>query len=155
MDESRFAVLTNAQRAYLRFVAAGLTSKQIAQQLGGSHHTVNAEIAIAVRVLGAKTRSDAAAMLDRHEQSESYDPSYEPRALADTPAPTALPSSGSRHRTFDGFSLPIPTAGRPLNALGFWQRTMWILVIAAITALVMGGLITGIMAQLDGLERRI
>lgn len=155
MDESRFAVLTDTQRAYLRFVAAGLTSKQIAQKLGGSHHTVNAEIAIAVRVLGAKTRSDAASLLDYHERSESYDQSYEPKALADILAPTALPPSEGKRRAVDRLPLPIPTAGRPLNALGFWQRTMWILVIAAVTALVMGGLITGIMAQLDGLDRRI
>lgn len=155
MDESRFAVLTDAQREYLRSVGAGLTSKQIAQQRGGSHHTVNAEIAIAVRVLGANTRADAAAMLDRHERAGSYDRSYDPPAVVDATISAAPSVSGGEHRTFDGFPLPIPTTGRPLNALGFWQRTMWILVIAAITALVMGGLITGITAQLDGLGRRI
>lgn len=155
MDESRFAVLTDAQRAYLRLVATGLTSKQIAQQLGGSHHTVNAEIAIAVRVLGATTRADAAAMLDRHERSGSYDPSYDPPTLVDTPIPATTSSSGGEHRSFDSFHLPIPSTGRPTNDLGFWHRTMWILIIAAITALVMGGLITGITAQLDGLGRRV
>jgi DNA-binding CsgD family transcriptional regulator len=154
MADERFALLTDTQRTYLRLVHSGLTSKEIAQRLGGSHHTVNAEVAVAVRILGARGRTDAAAMLVAHDASASYEPSYDPGAIAVSPISEAPKTAGDRP-AHTGFSLPIPTAGRPFNDLTFWQRTVWIVIIAAVVALLVGGLITGIIAQLDGLGRRM
>jgi DNA-binding CsgD family transcriptional regulator len=153
MADDRTTLLTELQRSYLRLVHSGLTSKEIAQRLGASHHTVNSQIAVAVRVLGARSRSDAAALLVQREQFASYDPSYEPPAVAE--AALEPPTSVQDQSHFrEGLLLPVPTGGRPLNKLTPLQRILWILGLAAVIALIVGGLISGITAQLEGLGRR-
>lgn len=153
MESGRLNLLTEQQREYLRRAGAGETSKQIAQAVGGSHHTVNAEIAIACKILGAKSRIQAAKILGELESAPSYDSSYDPPALV---APSEMnPSSAARealeHRSW--LSLPVPTSGRPTNDLTIAQRIFWIITLAAIIALIFGGLLSGIIAQLDGLAR--
>lgn len=153
MPDSRFDLLSDLQREYLRAVYRGLTSKQIAQQHGGSHHTVDAEIAIAMRLTGASRRTQAAAMLAEHEASPSYERSYDPADVAVSVEPTVNPAAGETP-PHSGVSLPIPTAGRPINTLTFRERTMWILILAVSIALAAGGLLSGIIAQLNALGQR-
>jgi len=155
MADTREALLTDAQRAYLRLVHAGLTSKEIAQRLGASHHTVNAQIGVAMRVLGAASRAEAAAMLAKAEAGGSYESSYEPAAIADRSEADTIGGEEQAAADGRGLPLPVPTAGRPLNDLTFWQRLLWIIALAAVIALAGGGLISGIIAQLDGLARRV
>ena len=145
--------LSDAQRTYLRLVAQGLTSKQIAQDVGGSHHTVNAEIGIAMRVLGAKSRQEAARIFVRSEHDVSYERSYEPPGVAH-PASAIAPTDHDRKRNSEPL-WPIPTEHRPENRLNAWQRVGWILALAAATALLLGGLVSGIAAMLVSLERWI
>jgi DNA-binding CsgD family transcriptional regulator len=149
--DAKAASLSDAQRAYLRFVSQGLTSKQIAHTVGGSHHTINAEIGIAMRVLGAKSRQEAAAILLRLDEVASYERSYEPISVAAPAQPVAEQASDG-----DGKSSPArpwPTDSRPENIFSPWQRIGWILGLAAVIALLLGGLVSGVAALLDGLSR--
>jgi len=150
---ARAELLTEQQRIYLRLVQNGLTSKEIAKQLGGSHHTVNVQIAAASRVLGARSRTEAAAMLAQAESS--YEPSYEPDTIAHQIDRAARTPSVANDPSIGRFALPVPTTGRPTNDLTSRQRVLWILVLAAVVALIVGGLVSGIVAQLDGLGRRV
>ncbi|WP_174275571.1 LuxR C-terminal-related transcriptional regulator [uncultured Sphingomonas sp.] len=154
MVEDRAALLTNEQRSYLRLVDGGLTSKQIAQTNGGSHHTVNVRIAEAVRLLGVQTRAEAAAIVAAIDARGSYDRSYDPQTIVSTDRRSALSGAGNMPVRETGLPLPIATSGRPINTLNFWQRCVWILLLAASTALLVGGLVSGIIAQLDAVGRR-
>ncbi len=149
--DAKAGSLSDAQRTYLRFVSQGLTSKQIAHTVGGSHHTINAEIGIAMRVLGAKTRQEAAATLLQLEGVASYDRSYEPASVAAPPDPPSHSTSDGDKKS--GFAWPWPTDRRPENMFSAWQRIGWILGLAATVALLLGGLVSGVAALLDGLSR--
>lgn len=143
--------LTESQGVYLRLVAEGLTSKQIAQRVGGSHHTINAEIGIAMRVLGAKSRQEAARLFVEVPSAGSYEPSYETAPVAGS-----LPDKSSRTSEGAGSggpSWPWPTKAEPENTLGAWQRVGWIVAAAAVIALLLGGLASGVTALLDALAR--
>ena len=151
MDRTRVALLSDEQRAHLRLVREGLTSKEIAQRRGGSHHTVNAKIAVAVQMLGARDRDHAAEIVTVFEP---YERSYEPPELADTAVLEAIvvTEEGAAHRAVPDLPVPI-YRGQP-NKLTFWQRVIWVLIIAATTALLVGGLISGITAQINGVGGR-
>jgi DNA-binding CsgD family transcriptional regulator len=138
MTSARLDLLTDTQKDLLRFVQDGLTSKEIAQRLGGSHHTVNADIAAAVRLLGLRSRMQAAALLAARDAGGSYEPSYEPAAIVDGAAMVLPPAQGKGPET--GFPLPIPTSGRPTNTLTIWQKALWIFALAVILALLAGGI---------------
>ena len=58
-------VLSARQRDCLRLAARGLTSSQIAAQLGLSPRTIDEHIALACRQLGVRTRIQAVARLAR------------------------------------------------------------------------------------------
>jgi DNA-binding CsgD family transcriptional regulator len=144
--------LTDAQRRYLRLVADGLTSKQIAQSVGGSHHTINVQIGVAMRILGATSRQQAAAMLDT-PPPPSYEPSYDAPAIAG-PAPTV--ESPSQNERFDGdrrWGIPVATTGQPINIMGAGQRLGWVLMIAATVTLLLAGLLSGVTSLLTSLGR--
>lgn len=148
------ATLTEAQCHYLRLVADGLTSKQIAQAVGGSHHTINVQIGVAMRILGASSRQQAAAMLDASSPL-SYEPSYDAPAIADH-APTI--ASPSPHMGFDGdrrWGIPVATTGQPINIMGAGQRLGWVLVIAAAVTLLLAGLLSGVTSLLSSLGRLV
>jgi DNA-binding CsgD family transcriptional regulator len=149
--DPKAASLSDAQRAYLRFVSQGLTSKQIAHAVGGSHHTINAEIGIAMRVLGAKSRQEAAATLLRLEEVASYERSYEPVRVAVPAPPVAQQASDGEGKSSP--ARPWPTDSRSENMLSAWPRIGWILGLAAAIALLLGGLVSGVAALLDGLSR--
>ena len=132
MSTDPFSLLTSAQRDYLRGVHEGLTSKQIGQKLRASHNTINVEIGKAMQILGASSRTEAAAMLAVHEDAhgDSYERTYKPPSIATPPRYRPLP-------------LPFATAGRPWNELTGWQRFFWICALAVICALMVGGLASG------------
>jgi DNA-binding CsgD family transcriptional regulator len=149
------ATLTDAQRRYLRLVADGMTSKQIAQAVGGSHHTINVQIGVAMRILGATSRQQAAGMLAGMPDTRSYEPSYDAPAVAG-PAPTI--ESPSRNAGFDGdrrWGIPVATTGRPINSMGAGQRLGWVLVITAVVTLLLAGLLSGVTSLLSSLGRLI
>lgn len=146
------ATLTDAQRRYLRLVGDGLTSKQIAQTVGGSHHTINVQIGVAMRILGATSRQQAAAMLDT-PPPPSYEPSYDAPTLADHASIAARPVPDTG---FDGdrrWGIPVATTGRPINIMGTGQRLGWVLVIAAGVTLLLAGLLSGVTSLLTSLGR--
>jgi DNA-binding CsgD family transcriptional regulator len=147
--------LDENQRVYLRLVAQGMTSKQIAQSVQGSYHTVNVEIGIAMRLLGAKSRHEAAAMVEQAEGASSYEPSYEPEPLAVLGAGNARSDEDEGERTEEerGWSIPVATRARPANTLTMGQRSIWILVIATATVLLLGGLVSGMASLLVSLDR--
>ncbi len=149
--EAKAALLSDAQRAYLRLVSQGLTSKQIAHAMGGSHHTINVEIGIAMRVLGAKSRQEAAAILVQSEEVASYERSYEPASIAPPAPPVAKEGSDGEGRS--GPAWPWPTDSMPENDFSIWRRIGWITGLAAAVALLLGGLVSGVAALLDGLSR--
>lgn len=174
MPSSPQNMLSSDQREYLDFVRRGQTSKQIAQSLGRSHHTINAEIAVAVRMLGARSRAEAAEMLARvaredgvppattvvlpsHEWThpQSYEPSYDPEALASAATFAPNPAHEEDRISLRNIRLPIPTYRFPSNTMTTSQRLMWILLIAAGVALLLGGLASGVVALLDSLRHWI
>lgn len=63
MSADRISSLTESQRAYLRLVLQHQSSKQIAQRLGVSAHTVDKRIKEAMRILDVSSRVEAAQML--------------------------------------------------------------------------------------------
>jgi DNA-binding CsgD family transcriptional regulator len=63
----RLATLSDAERDCLRLVYAHLTSKDIARELGISHHTVDMRLRTAIRKLGVSNRTEAAMLLHAHE----------------------------------------------------------------------------------------
>jgi DNA-binding CsgD family transcriptional regulator len=173
MSYDVLTLLSETQRDYLQLVAGGMTSKQIALLRGGSHHTVNVEIARAVRIVGAKNRVEASLRIIELERSPkpvattdfpaaapqsasydiSYEPSYEPEPIVQ-PAQVDISQTseapGERH-----FFLPVSTRANPQNTLTFWQRTVWVLILAMAIAMALGGLVSGITALLDGLGRMV
>ncbi len=151
------AVLSSFQREYLRLVHQGMTSKQIALQLGGSHHTINAEIAKACRILAAPSRIKAAEWLVAYDaESTSYERSYDPMTVA--PSSVLQPEAGREnseatvHQSSSRPAfLPFVTAGKPVNELSIGLRLAWILVIAVMTAI----LAVGLLGSVDGTLRRL
>lgn len=64
--------LTAKQRQCLRLVHTGQTSKQIAQTLAISSHTVDQRLRQAIHTLGVSNRREAAALLAEMELAGSY-----------------------------------------------------------------------------------
>ena len=151
--------LSDAQRECLRLVNAHLTSKEIAIQLGVSHHTVNQRIERACRTLGVPTRKDAARLL------AIYDPLiYEPLDLAvNTTEPPSFPDldytesskDDPEHYTFQDtatlpvadmqfITLPFPRKRGETNALTIKQRLIWAALIGGAGILISALLITAL-----------
>ncbi|WP_420606326.1 helix-turn-helix domain-containing protein [Novosphingopyxis sp.] len=143
------SLLTETQVDYLRLVSAGLTSKEIAQKVGGSHHTVNSEIGIAMRVLGAKSRRDAAGFLNLLSNYVSYESSYEPSAIPKATILSEPEGGGEKTGLISELRLPMPTKSHPINDMSVWKKTGWILVLASAVALLVGGLVSGIVSMLS------
>ena len=71
----RFDRVTEAQRECLRLVLTRRNSKEIAQELGISSHTVDKRLERAIATLGLTSRFDAARMLGDYERaSGTYEP---------------------------------------------------------------------------------
>ena len=55
-----FKPLTERENEVIKYVAQGLTNKEIAEMLMVTHHTIKAHVASIIRKLGAKNRVDIA-----------------------------------------------------------------------------------------------
>jgi DNA-binding CsgD family transcriptional regulator len=173
MDECKVDKLTEGQRACLQLVAQAMTSKEIAGRLGISSHTVDQRLRMAMKTLGATTRSEAArAFVAARPAKAPYQRLiYQSPPIASPPVSSPISETagewqrepaGAEHvaeapATFDtAFSvidhaaiLPVPTAARRRNDLGPWQRLMWIVLIAILSAISFGALLNG----MEGLAR--
>ena len=167
MDANRVARLTEQQRACLRFVASGMTSKEIAPLLGIEPGSVDQHIKAAMRILDVGDRRTAARLLERHEREHPQKLVYQPRPLVPPPDPSILASStdmreqqlGASGRFLHeaqarfepmssaasrGPALPLPVWGTKPHHLNWGVRLGWIAAGAIGTALAFGGLASAI-----------
>ncbi len=166
MDEARVNALTEGQRACLRLVGQAMTSKEIALRLGVSPHTVDQRLRVAMRTLGAASRIEAARHLARCEHGPVYQPlAYQSPAIAlrqhaatmsgpaaewrqDDHGPEMMGEAQARFEDAIGSAryhlpLPVPTGGRTRNDLEPLQKIIWIVLIAILSALAFGALLSG------------
>lgn len=102
MDDARFSRLTERQKACLRLVRAGYTTKEIAAQLGASPGAIDKTLKLAMAKLGVDRRSVAARLLESYEADGGYQPLAPPRL--DLPAPAdsgRIGPSPHREATFE------------------------------------------------------
>lgn len=170
MNKSGLARLTDGQRACLRLVYMHKSSKDIARELGISPHTVDQRLKVAIQLLDADNRFDAACFLAWHEGVEGYQSLIYQRpdvAAADGPLPK-LPPIEYRGAQQPGMAmreqqlafkagpfgatarpLPLPDRGEKSNDLTVLQKLGWIIAVAIFAALSFGALLAG----LDALSR--
>ena len=166
MNEDPTARLTDSQRAYLRLVLAHRSSKEIAQQFEISAHTVDKRIKEAMRILGVRTRIEAARILSVAEalpERRALGPQTPDLALADVSTPDVQSAGGGgvgggfvayderrmaglRLQDGDGLPLPLPLFARPSRKLTLWQRAGWMIGLIIALALATGILLSGLMA---------
>lgn len=125
--------LTEAQRACLRLVLTRHNSKEIAQVLKISPHSVDKRIERAIATLGATSRFDAARRLAEHEGIPTYEPfAHEPIDVAvptvEASPPYSTASFGYGRRLF-GLSPDRRINGDARNDLTKLQRAGIILAL--------------------------
>jgi DNA-binding CsgD family transcriptional regulator len=129
--------LTQAQIDCLLLVYQHMTSKQIAPRLGVSSHTVDQRIRTALRILGCTSRAQAAQLVaSRHLPTAMFQwhpPGPEPFVDYDVPR---------THRR--GVQLPFATKSHPTNEMSPSVRLLWIVTIAAVSALSAGVYLAGL-----------
>lgn len=137
--------LSESQKACLRLVARGMTSKEIAQATGLAPQTVDTYLKLAMGRLQAPTRRDAARQLAQHELSHNLG----------SPPPTVAASSdrcdeqgASRKRRWVSVLVPPPLGGT-VNDLNIAQRTFAILRVAAICAAAVFALTLAVAGMLE------
>lgn len=125
--------LSDNQKVCLRLVAQNMTSKEVAQRTGLSFHTVDTYLKGALVKLGASNRRDAARMLLEYEQSQKS--GYPP------PAVDLVPETGDQGTTISAGSwlniITPPPLGGSSNLLSASQRTIEVLKVAAIAAVIL------------------
>ena len=148
---ARVARLSSGQLACLQLVDQHLSSKEIAQELGISSHTVDQRVRGALHVLGVERRSQAARMVAQaagpYQRLIHQSPyiehgapkderggavSYQIRH-ADRAGGTGSPGFDTEQRSaFSWSSLPLPFATRsnPRNEMSVGLRLLWIVLIA-------------------------
>lgn len=117
----------------LRLVAQGMTSKEIAQQTGLSHQTVDTYLKTAMAKLKASNRRDAARALAEFEQSQklgSPSPAVDPIPEVPDDQPTV------RAAGWVSVIAPPPLGGTS-NELSTTQRTFAVLKVAALSAAIL------------------
>lgn len=173
--ERAFDKLTEPQRVCLRKVWARRNSKEIALELGISHHTVDKRLERAIRTLGATTRFEAARLLAEHEGvtyerlvSEPID--IDRAVTIDTLAPSInerigegqpernmvreerQPYQAAFEQPGASFRLPIRGGRRTINDLTVRQRLGWMLMLPLAFAVAFGMLAIGLRTLLDLVE---
>lgn len=169
MNAARLAKLTEAQRICLRMVFMHMSSKDIARELGISHHTVDQRLKAAIQSLGVDSRVEAARLLALHEGGQAYQPLvYQSPDIAGRhrggPLPVPVEHEGATGRP--GFAmredqagfglalqpsptriaLPLPLRGTKPNDLTPWQRLAWAAAIMIGIALAFGVFVAGVEA---------
>jgi DNA-binding CsgD family transcriptional regulator len=122
--------LTDGQVACLQLVAANLTSKEIAVQLGISPHTVDQRVRGALRQLGVQNRRQAARLVQPKRSSLRGMPASSDHPGEDELTEAVQPRAGRIVAGLTRIPLPIATATRPKNTMGIAARLLWIAAIA-------------------------
>jgi len=133
--------LNDGQRDCLRLVLAHLNSKEIARELGVSPHTVDQRLRIAMRILGAQSRFEAARIFARLDQENSYQPLiYQSQPLASDPEPASSsaqpdrPDEPREHRSLLHRILAFgPPLGGSTNELSIDGRILAMIRAAVLT----------------------
>ena len=168
MGVDRTSSLTESQRTYLRMVFQHKSSKEIAQMLGISAHTVDKRIKEAMRILDVGSRVEAARMLAAAESEADCPLGPQSPDLAIPPVLATLAAQESQRaeervaspgvmvgeelHVFRALSLrpriplPVPTAERPENNLTALQRLGWTIGLIIGLALATGILLSGLTA---------
>lgn len=129
--------LAPRQAECLRLVAAGLTSKEIALELGiGSKHTVDGYISEAVELLGARGRREAARIWS--EANPLIESGDYPARVETTPPPLQSEEATAESRDQSeparpAFGLPFPTREQPRNTLSPLATIGWVFAIALLS----------------------
>lgn len=114
------APLSEGQKVCLRLVARGMSSKEIAQQIGLSHQTVDTYVKGALPKLGASNRREAARLFAALEHSQKLEP--QPPALGGHSAPVV--DQKPIERTAGPKGLGIPPIGGRLHELDAAGKTV-------------------------------
>jgi DNA-binding CsgD family transcriptional regulator len=130
--------LAKRQAECLRLVAAGLTSKEIALELGiGSKHTVDGYVAEAVEALGVGNRREAARLWQRLQGPLTESGADSARVVGDPLVPDRDDALSERQAAEKpeplGGNLPFPTRSRPRNTLTPLATVGWIFAIALLS----------------------
>jgi DNA-binding CsgD family transcriptional regulator len=162
--ESRIARLSPGQLDCLRLVAEHFSSKEIAQELGISSHTVDQRIRQSLQILGVERRSQAARLVAQHSGPYQRLIHQSPHiaAHATTGHPGAAVSQQIRHADRAGgvgdasflteqrpalwpsLQLPFATRSNPRNEMSVGQRLFWIVAIAIGAAFSAGMYLAGL-----------
>lgn len=163
-DPSR---LTDRQIDCLRLVGQGLSSKEIAAELGISHHTVDLHLKRAIRTLGVATRRDAARRLEAADSDAPVAAADAPSVLPRRPAPADTQSLDTQP---DGLAeaapiaaimtpagpdrrpwmrLPFLRQGRRYNDLAPVARLGWVAILAVAMLLAAANFLNGLRALHD------
>ena len=162
--ESRIARLSPGQLDCLRLVAEHFSSKEIANELGISSHTVDQRIRQSLQILGVARRSQAARIVA--QESGPYQrlihQSPHIAARARTGHPEAAVSQQIRHADRAGkvgdasflteqrpalwpsLQPPFATRSNPRNEMSVGQRLFWIVAIAIGAAFSAGMYLAGL-----------
>jgi DNA-binding CsgD family transcriptional regulator len=167
MDANRVARLTEQQRACLRFVASGMTSKEIAPLLGIEPGSVDQHLKAAMRILGVGDRRNAARLLAQQERGPPQKLVYQPPPIVPPAEPSILAISTDTREEQLGASgrflqeaqarfepispaaerspaLPLPVWGSKPHHLNWGMRLGWIAAGVIGTALAFGGLASAV-----------
>ncbi|MCM8557654.1 helix-turn-helix domain-containing protein [Sphingomicrobium sediminis] len=150
------ARLSDGQRECLRLVAAHMSSKEIAAELGISPHTVDQRVRQSLQILGVSRWQQAARLLAEAEAAPGEDPYqrliHQSPYIPETPDPRhpeAVIGTEIRHADHAGgtgvsasqteqdvvsdrflLQLPFATRKQPRNEMGVGTRLLWIVLIA-------------------------
>ena len=165
VEAARVARLTAGQLDCLRLVDQHLSSKEIANELKISPHTVDQRIRGALHILGVERRSQAARLVARHcgpyQRLIHQLPYVEPSPS--TVQPMGTVSHQIRHADRAGgtgsagliteqrsaifrssLQLPFATRSNPRNEMSVGQRLLWIVLIATGAAFSAGMYLAGL-----------
>lgn len=165
------AKLTERERVCLREVMLHKTSKEIAQDLGISPHTVDQRLRVAIRKLGVTTRFEAARTLYESEQKTYQRDVYQSDGVVETPIPslpieprqTDDPIASTKEEIESQPEGALPEAqedanplrfsksgqdgeGRKRNDLGIIQRLAWTLALTCLLIIAFGTLLASFQA---------
>ena len=123
---NRAGQLSPREREIIALTKDGLSSKEIARQLGISPRTVDTHVANAIATLGVRNRLEAALRLGG--DPASVDLRKQPPTLVGDPDLPSPLSPGREGIARWWWRLPILRNGRSTNDLTRAQRLAWILI---------------------------
>jgi len=132
MEADPTARLSDGQRQCLRMVLRHMSSKEIARALDISPHTVDQRLRLAMTIVGASNRIEAARRLAAAEgEAPPYQPlTYQSSPIARADRPPSLP----------------PLQSRPEGDHEGIRKVAWIVAIVAGAAIIFAALFVGLNA---------